>query len=1300
MKKFHFLLVLLSISIITKSTEWVGVGPNKQAPAQITLDYSNVETSEISITLSGFLKSEVTTPEGNALVISLPKATPLLQEGAPDIPKLTASLIIPDMAAMDIEVTGSEYVEYHNISIAPSKGNLYRDTDPSAIPYTYGREYAVDAFFPGKLAGLRDPYIARDYRGQTVVIYPFQYNPVTRVLRVYTKLSLKVFATGKNGMNPLERTREMSGINREFFNVYNQHFLNAGSTRYAPVEEYGHMLIISYGDFIDEMQDFADWQVQKGTPCEIIDISTIGNNASAIKSYISNYYNTHGLTYVLLVGDHAQVSSSYSSGDSDNEYTYLSGSDHYPDILIGRFSAENENHVQTQVERTLEYEKNPYTGDDWFTNAIGIASDQGPGDDNEYDYEHIRNINTDLLGFTYEYAYELFDGSQGGEDEPGNPTPAQVAEAINNGSSIINYPGHGSTTSWGTSGFSNSNVASLTNEHMWPFIFSVACVNGNFTGSTCFAEAWLRAENNGNPTGAIATIMSTINQSWNPPMCGQDEMNDILCELKEGNIKRSFAGIALNGCMQMNDEYGSGGDEMTDTWTVFGDPSVFVRTAMPETMTATYQNVTFIGTTEIMVTSDAEGGLVCLTYQGDIMATALIENGTATLTFPELEELGTINITITAFNFLPHTGTIQIIQPNGPYLVYEDHDVNDQYGNNNGSIDYGESVLLDLTLENMGLEDGINIETSISTPSSWIVLSDNTEVFELIPSQGTATVFDGYAFRVENNVPDMTEVSFSISASNGEATWESAFSATIHAPVINIGDIAIIEGPSCNGNGIIDPGETVELKIGNANAGHSVAYETIGSIEINSPYITLVNNTDTVGNIAVLQNMYAVFTIIADSATPPGENLVVEYELGFAGYSCNQSFMVEVGMLLEDWETADFAKFNWAFEGNQDWMVTNHHHNGSYSAVSGNISNNETSSLVLDIEANMYDEISFWYMVSSESNRDKLQFFVDGNLKGEWSGITGWNFASFPVYGGNHTLKWTYVKDGLLSFGEDCAWIDDIIFPAMPVLNAFAGPDNYCCQGMDFQCQGIALNYSAIEWTTSGDGVFSNSTIETPLYSPGNNDIASGDVTLTMEVSDNEGNSDTDHMTLTITGIPTPPSQPMGPTVVITWENPASQYVTSENPFVEHFIWSLEPESAGSIYGSSNVSEVSWNNDFKGTATIYAIAVNNCGSSNQSETLEVLVNEYVGMEPVKPEYWELYPNPAKNLISVSFNNFSGPDVNFKLLDITGSVVIKKTFNVNQNNTHTLNIEHLNEGLYFVAIETNKNQSVQKLIINK
>ena len=174
---------------------------------------------------------------------------------------------------------------------------------------------------------------------------------------------------------------------------------------------------------------------------------------------------------------------------------------------------------------------------------------------------------------------------------------------FNSGLGIINYTGHGSDYSFATTGFDISNINNLTNDGMWPFIWSVACVNGNFTSQTCFAEAWIRA-NMGSfdrPTGAIATMMSTINQSWNPPMSAQDEFNDILVEMYNNNIKRSFGGLSYNGCMLMNDRYGQG-DEMTDTWTLFGDPSVIVRTDLPAPMTVTHRrNTLMMGATSLDV---------------------------------------------------------------------------------------------------------------------------------------------------------------------------------------------------------------------------------------------------------------------------------------------------------------------------------------------------------------------------------------------------------------------------------------------------------------------------------------------------------------------------------------------------------------------------------------------------------------------------------------------------------------------------------------------------------------------------
>jgi PKD repeat protein len=665
MRKNILTLIFLAACVAGFSVNWIGINSSVPSPARTTLSFSNVERSVFQVSIDGFNLKEVQTSKGAAYLILLGKTTPILEAGAPELPKVTTSLIIPDLAEMGIKVVSSSYRDYENMEIAPSKGVIMRDVDPSTVPYQYGSAYNLNQFYPGELTGSREPFIARDLRGQTIIVYPFQYNPVNKTLRVYYDITVELYKVSENGANALDRKGKEIKLSRDFLSVYSNEFLNPDAVNYVPLDDYGRMLVISHGDFMPDMQPFVNWKNASGIPTEMVDVASIGSTASVIKSYIANYYNTNGLTFVLLVGDAAQIPTNTGSGlggPSDNAYGYIVGNDHYNDVFIGRFSAENVTHVQTQVQRTLEYEINPqFQTDDWLTTVIGIASNQGPGDDNEYDYQHIRNQQTKDLAYTYTWNPELFDGSQGGNDAAGNPSPSQVATEVNNGASMIIYCGHGSMTSWGTSGFGNGNVNALTNYGKYPFILSVACVNGQFDAGTCFAEAWLRASKNEQPTGAIAFLGSTINQSWNSPMEGQDAMTDILVESDSTNIKRTFAGLSINGCFQMIDAYGTDGRNMADTWTVFGDPSVMVRTSIPDTLIASHNTTLYPGDTSITVTCNVNGARATATVNDTILATALVTNGTVALTFPALPVISdTVHLVITSFNYLPYLSDVPV----------------------------------------------------------------------------------------------------------------------------------------------------------------------------------------------------------------------------------------------------------------------------------------------------------------------------------------------------------------------------------------------------------------------------------------------------------------------------------------------------------------------------------------------------------------------------------------------------------------------------------------------------------------
>ena len=111
--------------------------------------------------------------------------------------------------------------------------------------------------------------------------------------------------------------------------------------------------------------------------------------------------------------------------------------------------------------------------------------------------------------------------------------------------------------------------------------------------------------------------------------------------------------------------------------------------------------------------------------------------------------------------------------------------------------------------------------------------------------------------------------------------------------------------------------------------------------------------------------------------------------------------------------------------GNADWdVVMGTYHSGLQSARSGTITHNQVSWMTRDANGG---DLSFWYQVSSESGYDFFNFYVDGDRKIHASGTSGgWSEYTETLSPGTYELKWEYTKDGSLSHGSDCAWIDDL----------------------------------------------------------------------------------------------------------------------------------------------------------------------------------------------------------------------------------------------------------------------------------
>ena len=86
---------------------------------------------------------------------------------------------------------------------------------------------------------------------------------------------------------------------------------------------------------------------------------------------------------------------------------------------------------------------------------------------------------------------------------------------------------------------------------------------------------------------------------------------------------------------------------------------------------------------------------------------------------------------------------------------------------------------------------------------------------------------------------------------------------------------------------------------------------------------------------------------------------------------------------------------------------------------SNDINDSESTSMTLEVEGPM--DFTFDWKVSSESNYDKLKWYLDGLQISEISGWgNGWQTVSYSIPEGSHTIRWEYSKDGSVSNGDDC----------------------------------------------------------------------------------------------------------------------------------------------------------------------------------------------------------------------------------------------------------------------------------------
>jgi len=812
--------------------------------------------------------------------------------GRPELPMINQVIGVPNNKKVRVKILEIEKTVYENYLIFPFQ-ELAKDVE-GGFPEGFiidEKFYERNEVYPAENVYMSSEIgIWRDVKVTGFHFIPFNYNPQKQELEVITHLKAEIEFYDIETKSKQVSARALSP---SMYNMYESAISNFGSLGYTKTyrEDPGvKYLIITNEGAIETIAPFVEWKNQQGFKVEVKLIEEGFNTPQHFKDYITTLYENNGLEYILMVGD-AYPNGGNNGGPnqvpmfwwapsgedpsfSDSWYTCMDGpDDHFADIAIGRFTYDGIGDLEIQIEKTMGHYFSPDASSNWAENTLLVAHKEEYPNKYTLCKEEIRTFEYDLQTPIFTQCY---GGAGAGNDD--------IIEWVNSSSGgIFNYRGHGSDTEfwdWGSQGgFSNNHVSQLTNEDRLFVLFDVCCDNMNIVSHTgdCLCESFMKS-----PVASVA-INGAIIPSYTIPNHDYDkEMYKAVFHEGIYNIGyvTNFANVVV-----IND-HGTIGRSNVRTYLWLGDASLEPWTLQPTEMVVEHDDKIYLGTNEYTVLvydsrGPVENAMVCVSNADQsIYSVAYTDaSGLATVVFDNpVETPGDATVTVSGHNYLPYQAVVAVIPMDGPYVVKDEVIVNDETGNGNGMLDYGEAILLSLSVKNVGLENAADVTVNISSEDDFVTITAGSALFGDIPAEGSVMMENAFGFNVSDNIPDNHYVLFSVDATDGIDNWHSGFSLQGHAPVLEMGAYTISD-PLGNNNGKLDPGETVELMIDVNNTGSSEAFEVWAGLSSTDPFITIGTSSMDYGDIQAEGTATQSYEITADFDTPTGHMVSFDFDI-------------------------------------------------------------------------------------------------------------------------------------------------------------------------------------------------------------------------------------------------------------------------------------------------------------------------------------------------------------------------------------------------------------------------------------
>ena len=924
------------------------------------LNYRGEEMSEISI---------------NA--ISIPN-----DEGLPNLPVESRMIAIPQGATATLNVVRAETQTLHNVNIAPALRIQAENEEPEMNYKKDMKVYGKNALYP------ENPFTmgTSSIRGVDVVnvaITPFQYNPVTKELVVYTNVELSLNIEGGNGHIGNDRLRS----------PYWDPILAGQLANYdqLPVIDYearmqdwirGHrdgaeyiIVIPNNDDFLEPAQRLRDYRMQQGIITEVVRLDQMpATTTDQMKTWFHNAYNTWDIApvAVLLFGDHntnmgqgipaITVSHPYSNTCiTDIQYADVTGNDHLPEMVFSRLVAANAAEAAMMADKQIEYEytnpnmdpsfySSPVTALGWQTERwFQLCSEVFGGYMRAHGYnpQRINCIYQGTPGSSWSSAQNTaqvtsYFGPTGTNYIPASPadlggwtggSPEQVVQAVNNGTFWVQHRDHGLDEGWGEPAVRNPHIDQMNNVGKMPFVMSINCQTGmfNYTGSNgnCFTEKWMRRTSNGQNAGAVGVLSPTevsysfvndafvwgvydqFDPNFMPTLPANTAVIPSSTYENRGNWRPAFGNVAGKYFLaETSWPYNTDSKDITYImFTAHCDAFLRIYTQVPQTMAVNHQNVQLAGLNTFQITAP-EGTTIALTKgEGEtleIVAVATATGSVQNIDIPSQVPPTVLHLTVTGQNYLRYEADIDVIPADGPYIIINEYSLSNQAT----QLNFGEDCGFDIVLKNVGNTQAQAGTATLTTESEYVTITNGTVDFSTIASNVTTTLNNAFSFSISDEVPNKTPIDFLVTITSGGDTYENHISMKAYAPVIEIGNVGIRE-VNGNGNGRLDPGETVKLSFVVYNKGNADSHEAVANLTINNAFMQNLGTPEqSVSSIPAGEGMGYEYQIYVGAA-PSGFAAGYTLDVASGVYTDSKDFVSKIGLNVEDFEAGTLDPEMW-----------------------------------------------------------------------------------------------------------------------------------------------------------------------------------------------------------------------------------------------------------------------------------------------------------------------------------------------------------------------------------------------------